>query len=103
MANEKDPSPSAARRKVNAEARKKELTAAFTTGAIGKALPLVVGLVEAIAGTRKGAEKRALALRVLNLVVNIPVINEDTEAWIFDQVIDAVLKPAKKADKVKPD
>jgi hypothetical protein len=98
MANEKDPSPSADRRNKRAEERKKELTAAFTTGAISKAVPLVVGLVEAIAGKRKGIEKKRLFLRVLNLVVDLPVINEVTEAWIFDYVIDAVLKP-KKADK----
>ena len=87
------------RAKANADKRKKMLKSVFTSGAIGKAVEHAVGLSEAIGGAGPVKHKRVVG--ILNTLVDIPALNEATEAWIFDHAIKAALKVLnpKKAAK----
>lgn len=58
----------------------------------------VVDKVEEIAVDIKmaGAEKKALAVKVLNLLIDIPYVPENIEAWIFSYTIDIIVRELNK-------
>jgi hypothetical protein len=58
----------------------------------------VVHKVEQIAQDIKlaGADKRALAVKVINLLVDIPYVPENVEAWVIGYAIDAIVAAFNK-------
>jgi len=60
------------------------------------AIPDVVSLVEAEAADLAGADKKALAVAVLNKLIDIPFIPESVESVILGWAIDAVVAALNK-------
>lgn len=62
--------------------------------AIHAVISAVVDKVEEIAADIKmaGAEKREVAIRVINLLVDIPYAPENVEAYIFGYTIDTIIR-----------
>jgi len=58
----------------------------------------VVDKVEEVGADLKmaGAEKKALAVKVINLLVDIPYVPENAEAWIFSYTIDVIVRELNK-------
>lgn len=58
----------------------------------------VVHKVEQLAAKVKlaGSDKRALAIKVVNLLVDIPYVPENIEAWVIGHAIDAIVAAFNK-------
>jgi len=59
-------------------------------------VPDVVALVEAEASELAGADKKALAVAVLNRLIDIPLLPESVEAVIIGWAIDAAVSALNK-------
>lgn len=58
----------------------------------------VVDKVEEVAGDIKlaGKDKRELAIKIINLLIDIPYVPENIEAWIFGYTIDVIVGELNK-------
>ncbi|MFA5937644.1 MAG: hypothetical protein WC822_07255 [Candidatus Paceibacterota bacterium] len=61
-----------------------------------EAVPQVVAFVEKHAADVKGADKRALAVAIINELVDIPLVPERIEAVIIGWAIDAAVAALNK-------
>lgn len=90
------------RRVKRAKDREKTLKKTFTTGKVAKLIQSAVAYAElALPGKGRGTEKHAMVKRLLNGLVDIPILNEATEGYLIGVGIDAALKALEKVAKPK--